>query len=85
MYILRCVEYTCITCTCIYGSNVFPFLCLLKNCTILGALLTYITVTGQKWSQLMDAYMHDLMDRNARRVIKAFPELNTTEASETYV
>ncbi len=33
----------------------------------------------------MDAYMYDLMDRNARRVIKQFPELNTTEASETYV
>ena len=48
----------------------------------MGVLLTYLTVTGQKWSQLIDAYMYDLMDRNVRRIIKEFPELNTTEPSE---
>lgn len=62
--------------------TVFTACNLLQNCAVVGTLLTHITLTGQKWSQLMDAYMLDIMDRNARRIVKEFPELNTTEPNE---
>ena len=52
---------------------------------MIGALLVNISFTGQKWAELMDSYMNDLMDRNVRRIVKKFPELDTTEPNPSYV
>ena len=51
----------------------------LQACNAIGLLVIYVGFTGHTWAELAPTYLTEAFDRNAERVIKKYPELDTTE------
>ena len=51
----------------------------LQACNAIGLLVIYVGFTGHTWAELAPAYLGEAFDRNAQRVIKKYPELDSTE------
>jgi len=45
----------------------------------IGLLVIFITFTGQTWDDLAPSYLAEGFDRNVRRIVRRYPELNTSE------
>lgn len=51
----------------------------MEACNAIGLLVIYVGFTGHTWAELAPAYLGEAFDRNAQRVIKKYPELDSTE------
>ena len=50
----------------------------------IGLLVIFITFTGQTWDDLAPSYLAEGFDRNVRRIVRRYPELNTSEPEQKY-
>ncbi|XP_064385052.1 uncharacterized protein LOC135333952 isoform X2 [Halichondria panicea] len=48
----------------------------------LGHLVVLLGVTGGTWEELASTYLSESQDRNARRIIKKYPELNISQPDQ---
>jgi len=53
------------------------FFCLTQVTSAIGHMVVFLNITDSTWQVLAPAYLSESMDRNARRIIRKYPELST--------